>query len=398
MILTTLSFMSLANCDEPSTLRIIGARTNFEHADSETDAAESKSNRPLSDGASAGPCVLLHNGNVLYGHASQLGEWVIVARDDLSEVQLSRKEVACWAESIRDLYQYRVDRRGEGTLTERLADAQWCLQHDLFDLVAVELIEIYRIAPHHAEARRIEQRLRSLAGNNGPELSQVEAKETEAIEQEPPWLEQTLAAPNRLHDFARFVQPLLVNRCGQCHDDNSSRNWRLQTPSVGSRLSSRMTGDNFKATLLFLDMSSPLSSELLLKAQTPHGGEPTNVDPRRSVAAATIYKWIRSVRASLPQGLSQESVSGESSTVTEGGISHSSRIPTSHSEAGEGEGSFMRVSHMAELPETKSSDKSTTKPQRLPEIANPFDPELFNRRYGTEANGPSEKKDGPSAM
>ena len=82
------------------------------------------------------PCVLLTNDNVLFGHARQVGQWVLVRTGQGGEVQLPREEVACWAGSPRDLYRYRVDHRQKGDLAARLRDAEWCLRYELYDLAA----------------------------------------------------------------------------------------------------------------------------------------------------------------------------------------------------------------------------------------------------------------------
>ena len=88
------------------------------------------------DQAKVQACVLLKNDNVLFGRARQLGEFVMVTTAAGGEVRLPRMSVACWAESIRDLYQFRVDQRGKPNLSSHLHDARWCVRYDLYDLAA----------------------------------------------------------------------------------------------------------------------------------------------------------------------------------------------------------------------------------------------------------------------
>ena len=71
---------------------------------------------PAVANASSRPCVLLTNGNVLFGNAKQQGEWILILNGEGNVSQLPRQQVACWAPSIEDLYQYRVDRRNDGDL------------------------------------------------------------------------------------------------------------------------------------------------------------------------------------------------------------------------------------------------------------------------------------------
>ena len=105
------------------------------------------------------PCVLMVNQNVLFGTAQQRGEYVIVRRDDESEIQLKRKDVACWAKSIRGLYQFRIDHQYKAGVATHLENARWCLRYDLLDLATQELQSAYAIAPGHPEVDRLEQQL-----------------------------------------------------------------------------------------------------------------------------------------------------------------------------------------------------------------------------------------------
>ncbi|EMI16362.1 putative secreted protein [Rhodopirellula maiorica SM1] len=380
-----------ASSDQPSApmatpspmLRIVNARTNFQTesvpvanpVEPTVDENHFKNDVNPSPPASfptaeSQPCVLLNNGNVLWGTVTQLGPWIMVSRDGVSEVQLARKDVACWGNSIRDLYQYRIDRRGTGSLASRLEDARWCLRYDLYDLAAKELVDIYAIAPDHPEAKRIEQRLRSTALAE-EDVADVEPTEP-AIDDVPndpskAWIPAALASSDRVRDFARFVQPLMINRCAQCHSHDTERKWQLMTPSIGSRPSARMTHDNLKAAFEFLDMQSPMTSEMLVKAQTPHGDEPRGVDARRQTMAATIQKWVESVHANVAPAKS---------------------VPTQVPPLGQffapEEAIPMPViaePQEAEVPAAKPA--TSARPARLPDIGNPFDPELFNRRFAT---------------
>ncbi|WP_442508771.1 hypothetical protein SH528x_000303 [Novipirellula sp. SH528] len=407
-LLTLMGGNRFASSDEPSgpmampspVLRIVNARTNFQaesvpvanriepavygerpepQTQSGTGAADAnhaeintntENNKPTSSAAlQSQACVLLSNGNVLWGTATQLGQWIMVSRDGVSEIQLSRKDVACWGNSIRDLYQYRIDRRGMGSLAARLEDARWCLRYDLYDLAAKELVDIYAIAPDHPEAKRIEQRLRSTA----LAAEAVDVEPTEPVVDDVPsdpskqWISAALESSERVRDFARFVQPLMINRCAQCHSHDTDRKWQLMTPSIGSRPSARMTHDNLKAAFQFLDMQSPLTSEMLIKAQTPHGSEPAGPDLRRQTAAETIQKWVESVHANVNPAKS---------------------VPTQVPPLGQffapDEGLPRPAITESQDPDVPASKPVTsTRPARLPDIGNPFDPELFNRRFAT---------------
>ncbi len=130
-------------------------------------AAPSVSATPRSESA---PCVLLRNDNVLFGVARQVGEFVVVETGQGGEIKLARQEVLCWANSVRNLYRYRVDHRQQGDLSALVRDARWCLRYDLYDLAAQEVRRIRTVDPRNTEANLIERQLRSQVANVGTPL------------------------------------------------------------------------------------------------------------------------------------------------------------------------------------------------------------------------------------
>ncbi|TWT82395.1 hypothetical protein CA13_38580 [Planctomycetes bacterium CA13] len=404
----------VAMSDEPPMLRIIHAQTNFDpepvptiqsklepesaiaspssEPTAEPKGAEEISPLTLSPSVASPPqeltiqndgpraCVLLHNGNVVYGTAHQRGEFVVIRRESGVEIQLSRNDVACWANSIHDLYKFRVDNRRDSSVATRLNEIRWCLRYDLFGLAAAELVEVYSVDPSNGEARKLENRLRRAAEvamrqPSNPSTSNQDFKAASTDVAPPsPMVQAIVDSSEHIRDFSRYVQPLLINRCGQCHSHTSEQAWQLNTPSIGQRATSRMTRQNLTATLGFVDLDSPLDSELLQKSTTAHGDEPAGNDARRSAAAATLLHWIASIEATVPRLQLDQPKSDSLGQYAS---------PISSEEIGPSE---LPKSELGEATVNPRTDDVTSdpKPSRLPKISNPFDPELFNRKYLVE--------------
>lgn len=343
-------------------------------------------------------CVLLKNDNVLFGQARQLGEFVIVTTGAGGEVRLSRLDVACWAESIRDLYQFRVDQRGEPNLSIHLRDARWCLRHDLYDLAAKELLEVRRMDPENREADLIENQLRRLVASKPvapvaqatpyPEPNQSSSVVAPAAHQV---AEQDHVVFDSLtvRRFASHIQPMLVNRCGVCHQPlaQSRQNrlpsveWQLNVPAVGSRASASMTHANLQAITPYIDVVSPEKSPLFIKATTVHGDGAVVLSQRNSKAIQVLEQWVNMAALSLSRDQAQ-SGQGKDHAKPVSRVDRTQKVsgvPVSEERsAWQGDSD---ANQAAVPPPVVESRGTPTAPHRLPQVSNPFDPDLFNRRF-----------------
>ena len=324
------------------------------------------------------PCVLLENDNVLFGAAKQVGEFVIVQSGYGGEVKLPRKSVVCWSSSLQDLYQYRVDHRNEGLLAHHIRDANWCLNNDLHELAAKELSTIKRISSNHPSIPGLEKRISLASKAPVAPPSLVIKQPAPAVMGDPvdsgADLSGTESSPPSAADlltlrrFASHVQPMLVNLCGNCHSQtNDAVSFHLNLPPPGSRASSQMTRENLVATMAFIDQSKPDLSDLLTKATSAHGGVDAPLSMRNAKAIYSLRSWLLLVSNAQTANKIQQ-VSHESS-------SKSDEIPF-----------IAERPAINETPVSKPILPASDVPSRLPQVANPFDPELFNRRFHPEEN------------
>ncbi|NND97804.1 MAG: hypothetical protein HKN47_10800 [Pirellulaceae bacterium] len=317
-------------------------------------------------------CVLLRNDNVLFGRAVQRGNEIIIQRGDGSELKLDRAEVLCWGESLHDLYRYRVDHRHHADPVTHLAEAQWCLRHDLLDAAAQELQQLYRIDPYNRSAARLERQLYQaiVAARKKPSAvaqavhhqsaTATESASRVALASHAQAVQDAAskADPVTLERFASEVQPMLANRCGRCHSHSTDVQWSLMLPPLGSRPSARMTHENLMATLKYISHEAPLESELRIRALDGHAGPRNALGARDAVAISALENWLQIAKPfGTPLSLAKKGLAdddGNDSSIVES-------IPSDL------------------MPESHQAGKSDEQPETA-EIANPFDPEIFNRR------------------
>ena len=344
-------------------------------------------------------CVLLTNGNVLFGNARQLGEFVIVTTAAGGEVRLQRVNVSCWADSIRSLYQYRVDQRGKPTLRDHLRDAWWCVRYDLYDLAARELIAAKRIDPDNREANALETRLRSLVNLQPADESGVRPTDSNSMKPNVITGESGAISPAVFEEedsqnfevdplvirrFASHIQPMLLSRCGV--PPEALRPVERGLPGDGidrpvSVLVCSITHTIFMV-IPYIDENNPEESLLLSKATTPHGGGAAPLNQRNTKAMQSLGQWVRMIASSLrnvKQNPNEPSV-GLRSTHGDPGDGNVSDVTTLEKAL------LQNESQSASEPVVQSAKASfdqgaRSTPQRLPPVSNPFDPDLFNRRF-----------------
>jgi hypothetical protein len=397
----------------PSGLQVADESVSLQQVPPNAGMVATKSNSV--DKAKTQACVLLKNDNVLFGRARQLGEFVMVTTAAGGEVRLPRVSVACWAENIRDLYQFRVDQRGKPNLRSHLRDARWCVRYDLYDLAARELIAARRIDPDNKEAIILENRLRNLVaprpvikaaatriGSGQTATSVNHEDEIRPAAFSADHSDTIDFAPDTIRRFASHIQPMLMNRCGVCHQTMArtvnnqipETKWQLLIPSVGSRASAAITRSNLQGMIPYIDAQAPKNSPLLVMATTDHGGSPVPLSQRNTKAIQSLDYWVKIAADSLRNGKQlsrdqggasgndvQEKISRERKAVPPLG---SSALAPMHSALDRAlETGNDSLTDEPGVPAAKDAPEHSAKsaPHRLPPVSNPFDPELFNRRF-----------------
>jgi hypothetical protein len=344
-------------------------------------------------------CVLLTNDMVVFGEAQQIGEFVIVRSGPGDQVRLPRTQVACWANSLADLYRFRADHRSPADLEALLRDVRWCVQYGLFDQADEALRRAAALAPGHPEVVQLQGQLqrRSAARDSAAQAARPQTASQPnptIVAARPPEVRTTAfrepaalsdddgpanrADPRTLRLFASHVQPTLMNKCGRCHHQQAALDWRLHTMPIGTRPTARLTRENLAATLQFVDAADPGQSPLLLQATSPHGGIDAPLTARNATAIESLRQWL--LLAGNRQPPPEPSHIEPAPSGQQGGEPVPEIAPVAYQD--ESEQPLPAV--LAPIGTPRAAPLRTAVPQRLPQVQNPFDADLFNRRFHSD--------------
>jgi len=278
-----------------------------------------------SDGA-VGGMLVLRNGNVLSGHVIRLKDHYQVEMPH-GQLQVPVDQVELFCHNLDEAYQQRRHSRTGSTADSHLELAHWCLRHRLYEHAARELIDARAVDPGH-------RKLAMLAPT----------KEKKAVAAPSPQDETTpdRHVPLRARaTFVRQIQPMLVKSCAAtgCHQAGAS--FPLNRLAVEGAGHPQATLGNLASTLKHVDWQLPSESSLFSFARTTHGsGAEVLSKPLQPRQLEMLRSWLHQL--SLPQ--------------------QASKLAESHVE-----------------PASFRSDSSGR--TAIAKIEDPFDPEVFNRRY-----------------
>lgn len=349
------------------------------------------------------PCVLLTNGNVIFGEAVPLGD-VVSIRQAESQLRLPRSKVMAWADSIERLYARIREDRIPGDLRRLHADIRWCLRYGLIreaaedSLLANELDpngpttrQLLRLVAHqlrvqHQAATASLRSVRQVAhqADSGFKLPDTVAPIAKAsasmssTSRPPARIEpQSHVAPKpsggpeslassldqtSIYRFTTRVQPILLSRCSGCHSTESSTDtaFNLVLPRSAKWAPRRAAEQNLVAVLKFVDSNDPMGSVIRRRAIDGHGGRRKTLNDSMGAMLNNFDRWLSGL------DLGSESTTGASSLRPV--------QPPPLEPWGDGE-----ELNGSEAPEEPGDSRPKTR--RIPQVENPFDPAIFNRRF-----------------
>jgi hypothetical protein len=306
--------------------------------------------------------VLLKNLAVLPGTIREEPGHIRIVQKD-GELRVPRDRIACWSPTLRGLHQYLIDHRSGSNVESHIEIARWCLLNHYPAGATAETIAALRLDPDHPEARRLEQDLRSYQTKQvSPEVTAPPGEQVLATD---PTEVAGQAADElfvkELQEFTRSIQPILLNQCSQaaCHGTDSGQAFQLNKPHKSlSRPDAEMSRQNLKSVVRWLDRESPMASPLLVRSLEPHGSlSQPPLGPQQRVAVTELRTWVLGFSKATRNYL---------------GDSVASAVPSQQI------GSANEA--ISSLGGSGNSARSSA-PIRLPVIDDPFDPEVFNRRF-----------------
>jgi hypothetical protein len=335
--------------------------------------------------------LVLRNGQLLRGEITRAGDHYIVTIGVGGEVKIAAKEVETQCSDLEGAYDYKLRRlSGEGA-EPHLDLAEWCLRHGLHRQCAEQISLALAAEPKNKRIETVDRRLQlSLQAPTTTKTTPVSSTIVSAEQ-----LDRTLRElpKGSLERFATIVQPILNNRCAtsHCHGATSPSEFVLLRPPAGLNSPQRFTQRNLYAVLQFVDRQDPLNSPLFTKPQAPHGsGTTAAFDARNRAQLQELQTWLEQLAyrkdsptpATIDPQTSQLSsplraTPGEATTATAGAATLPAEFPAS-SELPKQPAPVAAAANPAAAANSATPSHSAAKPWQP---RDPFDPEIFNRRY-----------------
>ncbi len=306
--------------------------------------------------------LLLRNGGVLSGTITKSGDryYVSLATGEI-RVKADDVEMAC--RSLDEGYRRKRSAIAPGNADQHVDLARWCLKQELFGHAAYELAEALSAEPRHPGIQVLRRRL-ELALRKPPEHAHhVGLSEPVVSQADLDTMTHDMPAA-AVESFTQSVQPLLLNKCATagCHGPHSATGLKMLRIPPGRTASRRLTQRNLHRVVQWIDRENPSASPLVTVPTLPHGKSEIPIFTSRDAGQVRkLVAWVHQVvrgdmRASQPQSVVRQS---------EALLQH---IPTTdHPRPNE---TTPRHSVHADGPSPAGYTP-----------VDPFDPEIFNRRF-----------------
>jgi len=343
--------------------------------------------------------LLLKNGEALSGRIAQVGDYYEVLLPN-GRIRLRAAEVEMTCADLEEGYQRKRAAIRLDDARAHLRLAWWCMHHDLLGHAAAELADATRLDPDDPLIAPVKRRLELAL--NPPDVSSTPgaAGETAEAAQAPksgPSLEELdrivrELPPGTVGEFRQVIQPMLWNSCasGQCHGAQGSETFRLLRAPHGHVATRRLTQRNLHSVLSQINRTDPAQSPLLRAARTAHGpADQRVIAPADATQYRTLAAWVAGITAAETQV-------------------HEAAADPSALPAAEGPQAavFTAPDVLAEPRQAGGAPEQTDRQQsnvqygaRLEvfEPVDPFDPEIFNRRYFPRSTEAPDTADSPDA-
>jgi hypothetical protein len=333
--------------------------------------------------------LVLRGGRVLRGEIIRIGDRYVVTLGGKDELGVPADSVELQCDTLENVYQQRRDalplRR---SAADHLALADWCLRYELMAPAAEQLMAAQQLEPDSPAGAAFERRLRLAAQRSSPTAPQAAASQPLVSQTD---LDQFIRGmpAGTVEQFTNIVQPLLINRCGAsgCHGPNCDSSFRLAYPNWSRILPRRFTQRNLYAAMQHVDMNKPEDSPLLVKATSAHGTrERPTLGNRDTAQIDQLVDWVhRCTSSPTPPA----NLSSPDSVLLQPEVQQ--RAPASGGPAPGAEPARPAAASTGGPPADTSGGATTTAavtsraappaPADRAGVQDPFDPEIFNRRY-----------------
>ncbi len=327
--------------------------------------------------------LVLRNGQIVEGRITQReGLYVIDLSDGQIRVKAADVDLVC--SSLEDGYRRKRAVIQVGNVHHHLELAQWCLRHGLLGPAAAELADAIAAEPTNPMIGALAHRLKMAM--EPPLAADTAGKPTSGPSNDE--LDRMIhGLPHgSVETFTQSVQPVLMNHCAVsgCHGPQSDSGLRLFRVPTGKSASRRITQRNLYSVLPFVDRENPTGSRLLTAPSGPHGTAKHAIfNEHQAAQYKRMVDWVSQLaRQSTPEApltlnpaTPFEPANPVPFQTPPQVLSQEARkahpLPTAEQ------------NQPAKRGATRAPTKSAAEaaPASFDRPADPFDPEVFNRRY-----------------
>ncbi len=325
---------------------------------------------PLPGATSEKGMVVLRNGEVIEGKITHAEGLYVVDLSD-GQIRLKEADVDLVCNSLEDGYRRKRSLIEVGNVHQHLELAQWCLRHELLGPTAVELADATAADPKNPMIGVLRHRLKMAMEPPPTATSKASAISGPSNDE----LDQMIRGMPRgvVESFTQSVQPVLLNHCTNsgCHGPQCAGGLRLYRIPKGNSSSRRVTQRNLYSVMQFVDQRDPSASKLLAAASSPHGTVQYAVFAEHQASQyQRLSDWINL--------MAQHTGSETPAAVAPAPVAEPpapSPLPQRETKRAQ------PLPAPREQPSTRRDAHSSAKSERTND---PFDPEVFNRRYAPE--------------
>ncbi|MCA9155401.1 MAG: hypothetical protein KDA38_11470 [Planctomycetales bacterium] len=336
--------------------------------------------------------LVLRNGRVMQGRIAAVGDQFIVGLGERSEVRIPAHQVEMHCRDLSEAYERRRERIPPDSAAAHFDLAEWCLRENLLEFARREIARGEALEPNQPRLPQLKLRLELLAQPAAPEREPeiapqprvVSADEIADVVQQLPVV--------AVSSFATTIQPLMLNHCGTCHGPTSNSSFRLLRPAWAKSLPQRLTQRNLHTTLSLVDRESPEASPLLSIGLKPHGGAELPIfENTDHYQWQQLRAWV--LQLATPSRETRPVAFASPDTILSRNTPHIAARPA-ELPGREPQSAMPGVNSPRTLPPPTSvgaapltAAPATLSPVKLPSAKqpyqprDPFDPEIFNRRF-----------------
>ncbi len=358
-----------------------------------------RADEPLAGSSNQGMLVL-RNGEVLEGHITLADDVYVVDLPD-GQIRVRQKDVEVVCRDLEDGYRRKRASIQVGNVHHHLELAQWCLHHNLLGPAAVELADATVADPQNQMIAVLQRRLKMALEPSAPSAP----KSTGAAGPSNDELDRMVRGlpPKAVEMFTQSVQPVLLNDCtgSGCHGPQSDGGMRLARIPAGRPATRRITQRNLYSALKYVDRDNPSASRLLSAAVKPHGTVQHAIfDEHQASQYRRLAEWVAQIaEQSMPDSPATVTPTAGTEPADAGDWETPPRALPREARKGQPlpgraarqPGKNAADGQSAPPPDKRQAVGGGAKPAQPPskaapprQPADPFDPEVFNRRYGPE--------------